>query len=77
MPGLSLRAGAFGGQGGQGMLPVQAGVSPGAPTISQQAFGVYSQQSQGVGPKTAGFGTVALGLAGAAVLIYLWYSLPR
>lgn len=78
MAGLNMRMGAFGGYGGQGMVPVAAGVSPGAPqTISGRAFGVYSQQAQGIGPRTAGFGTVALGIAGAAVLVYLWYSLPR
>ena len=77
MSGLSLSMGAYGGSMSQGAVPVAAGVSPGAPTISQKAFGVFSQQSGAVGPRTAGFGTVALGLAGAAVLVYLWWSLPR
>lgn len=77
MAGLSLGVGAYGGAMSQGALPSSAGVSPGAPTISQKAFGVFSQQAGAVGPRTAGFGTVALGLAGAGILLYLWYSLPR
>jgi hypothetical protein len=77
MAGLQLRAGTFGGPMRQGAVPHAAGVSAGAPTISQKAFGVTSQQSPGAGPSTAGFGTVALGLAGVAILVYLWWSLPR
>lgn len=76
MAGLNLSMGAFGGSMSQGAVPVAAGVSPGAPTIGQKAFGVMSA-NQSVGPRTAGFGTVALGLAGAAILVYLWWSLPR
>jgi hypothetical protein len=76
MSGLSLGMSTYGGSM-QGTLPAAASVSPGAPTISSKAFGVYSQQEGAVGPRTAGFGTVALGLAGAAILAYLWWSLPR
>ena len=75
MAGLSL--GVYGRSMPQGAVPAAAGVAPGAPTISSKAFGIYSQQGGNVGPRTAGFGTVALGLAGAAVLVYLCYSLPR
>ena len=77
MPGLSLRQGAFGGVMSQGAIPVAATVGPGAPTISERAFGVFSQQAPGIGPRTAGLGTVALGLIGAGILVYLWWSLPR
>ena len=77
MAGLSLGMGAYGGQMSQGGMPVQAGVSPGSPTISRLGFGTYSQQSGAIGPRTAGFGTVALAIAGAAVLLFLWNSLPR
>jgi len=77
MAGLSLRAGAFGNQGRAGMMPTAATVGPGSMTVSDKAFGVMSQQSPGVGPRTAGLGTVALGLLGASVLLYLWWSLPR
>lgn len=76
MSGLSLGMGAYGGQMPQGAVPAAAGVSPGAPTISKLAFGVGSF-NQTVGPRTAGFGTVALGLAGAAILAWLWFTLPR
>jgi hypothetical protein len=68
--------GAYGGQISQGAVPHAAGASPGAPTISQQAFGTYSQNSN-TGASTAGFGTVGLGIAGAVVLAWLWWSLPR
>lgn len=74
MAGLAL--GVYGRGMNQAAVPVASGVSPGAPTISTKAFGIYSQQT-GTGARTAGFGTVALGLAGAAVLVWLWYSLPR
>jgi len=71
-----LSTGAWGGSMSQGGIPVAAGVSAGGPTISQAAFGVYSQQT-GAGTGWAGFGSVALAAIGAGVLIYLWYSLPR
>lgn len=77
MAGLSLSMGPYGGAMAQGGLPAAASVSPGAPTISQKAFGVFSQQEGAIGPRTAGLGTVALGLIGTAVLVYLWWSLPR
>ena len=77
MAGLLLGQGPYGAQMSQGAIPAAAGVSPGAPTIAQKAFGVFSQQAGNCGPRTAGYGTVALGLAGAAILVYLWYSLPR
>lgn len=76
MAGLSLGLMGSAGLGGAGAIPRSAGVSPGAPTISQKAFGITSAQGS-PGPRTAGFGTVALGIAGAAVLVWLWYSLPR
>jgi len=74
MSGLNLKV--YGGAMGQGAVPVAAG-QPGSGTITQKAFGVYSQQSGQVGPRTAAFGTVGLAVAGAAILVYLWYSLPR
>jgi len=76
MPGLSLGTGGYGSYMGQGAVPAAAGVSPGAPTISQKAFGVYSQQTS-AGPGFAGMGTVTIGLIGIGVLVWLWYSLPR
>lgn len=75
MSGLSLNVGAYGGGIPQGAMPVAAN-NPSS-TISQKAFGVYSQQSGATGPRTAGLGTVALGILGAGVLVFLWWSLPR
>ena len=77
MAGLALNVGGYGsaGSGNLASLPMPAG-QPGSPTITQRAFGITSAQSA-AGPRTAGYGTVILGIAGAAVLAYLWYSLPR
>jgi hypothetical protein len=76
MSGLSL--GTWGSGYAGAAVPAQAVVSPGAPTISQKGFGIMTAgQTGAIGPRTAGFGTVTLGLAGVAVLLYLWYSLPR
>lgn len=75
MAGLSLSMGAYGGAT-QGAMPHAAGVSPGAPTITQQAFGTWSQNSA-AGSPVAAAGVVTLGLIGVGVLLWLWYSLPR
>lgn len=75
MPGLNLSMGSYGSTMSQGAVPVAAN-SPSS-TISQKAFGVFSQQEGATGPRTAGYGTVILGLAGAAVIAWLWFTLPR
>lgn len=70
MPGLNL----------MGNLGASASASTGAgpATISDRAYGVDSGLGSGDGgPKTAGFGTVGTGMLGVAVLLFLWYSLPR
>ena len=74
MSGLSLNVGGFGGQtAGKAGLPYAAN-NP-ASTISQKAFGIQAGLSgQSKGPA---YGSVGLGLLGAAVLVWLWYSLPR
>lgn len=81
MAGLNLGMGAYGNASGgsmtQASLPAQAtSASSGRVTIAKRAFGITTAQND-AGPATAGFGTVALGIAGAAVLFYLWWSLPR
>jgi hypothetical protein len=73
MAGLSL------GMGGPAAwaVPNAAQAPTGPSTIGQKAFGVYSNQTGNAGPRTAAYGTIALGVAGAAVLAWLWWSLPR
>lgn len=75
MAGLSLGVGGFGSGYATAASPVAAN-SPTGATINQQAFGIGTSQTSS-GPKTAGFGTVGLGLAGAIVLTWLWWTLPR
>jgi hypothetical protein len=46
-------------------------------SIGQLAYGVNGSGGDTSGPKTAGYGTVLTGLASGALLVFLWYSLPR
>jgi hypothetical protein len=71
MAGLSLGVGGY----GSAALPVAAN-QPEGTTIGQAAFGIGTSQTA-CGPATAGFGTVGLGLAGALILAWLWWTLPR
>ena len=72
MAGLSLNVGGYG-TAGSGALPVAAN-NPSS-TITQKAFGV-STGAEGQS-RVPAYGSVGLGLLGAAVLVWLWYSLPR
>ena len=72
MSGLSLNVGGY---GGVGALPTAANLPEGQ-TVNQAAFGI-STAGEDSGPRTAGFGTLGLGIAGAVVITYLWYTLPR
>jgi hypothetical protein len=78
MAGLGLNVGGYGSVASSqaASLPAQAGNPAGPSTIGVKAFGITTSQTD-VGPRTAGFGTVALGLAGVGILIFLWKSLPR
>jgi hypothetical protein len=73
MAGLSLGVGGYGSAGAS--LPTAA--NPPSSTISQAAFGIGTSQTGNSGPRTAGYGTVSLGVLGAIVLTWLWYTLPR
>jgi hypothetical protein len=73
MAGLSLGVGGYGSAGAY----VPTAANPASSTIGQQAFGIGTSQTDNSGPRTAGYGTVALGVAGAVVLAWLWYTLPR
>ena len=73
MAGLNLNVGGYGYAGAA--VPTASNLPEGQ-TINQAAFGIGTSQTA-EGPRTAGFGTVGLGLAGAALLAWLWYTLPR
>lgn len=70
MAGLNLR----GGGGGSGFTATAAAPpSMAGTTATQQAYGT----AYGPGPSTAKNGAVIAGIAGAALLLFMWYSLPR
>jgi hypothetical protein len=72
---MSLNVGGYGSGYAGAAVPTASNLPEGT-TINQAAFGIGTSQTSD-GPKTAGFGTVGLGLGGAAVLAWLWYTLPR
>ena len=61
--------------GGYTATAAQPPSTAGATTIAQTAYGTGSTPT--TGPTTARNGSILLGLAGTAVLVYLWYTLPR
>lgn len=46
-------------------------------SIGQLAYGINGSGGDSAGPKTAGYGAVLTGLVSGALLVFLWYSLPR
>ena len=70
MAGLSL---GVGGYGRATSMPVAANAP--SSTISQQAFGVNSGVSGQ--SRVPAYGSLGAGLVGVAILVWLWYSLPR
>lgn len=78
MPGLNLtgKAAVMGSAGVSAALPPSYAASSSGATISARAYGVGSDGPD-AGPKTAAWGGVATGLVSMALLVYLWYSLPR
>lgn len=82
MAGLNLNSsfsasrGNVGGSAGvAAALPPSYAASAAGATISARAYGVGS--NNGAGPRTAALGGTIAGVAGAAVLLYLWWTLPR
>jgi hypothetical protein len=69
MAGLNLRG------GGQPGFTATAASPPSmsGSTATQQAYGVAAGQ----GPSTARNGTIIAGLAGAGLIAFMWYTLPR
>lgn len=73
MPGLSLR-GAGGPAAGVGFTATAASPpSASGTTATQQAYGTAPSP----GPTTARNGAVIAGVIGAAVIVFLWTTLPR
>lgn len=72
MAGLSLRGANV---SGSGFTATAAGATPATSgtTATQQAYGT----APAPGPATAARGAVIAGVAGAALLVFLWTTLPR
>lgn len=68
MAGLAL------GVGGYGSAAVPVAANPPSSTISQQAFGITSGTG---GPSNAANGALISGGLAAALLAWLWWTLPR
>lgn len=75
MAGLSMRVAGYGGAatGGSGAAVPVAANNPSS-TISQQAFGITAGTA---GPSNAANGALASGALAAALLTWLWWTLPR
>lgn len=70
MAGLSLR----GASGGPAFTATAASPpSAAGTTATQRAYGTAPPE----GPSTARNGAIISGLAGAGLLLFLWYTLPR
>lgn len=78
MAGLQLRSGFTAGGSYTPLTPASASRSTAADTsIAQQAYGISGTGVSGSGPRTAAYGSMALGLTAIAALVYLWWTLPR
>lgn len=75
MAGLSLGA-SLGYAGPAAALPPSYAQERSGATISSRAYGIAGA-STGSGPSVAAYGSVGTGLVATALLVYLWYSLPR
>lgn len=71
MAGLNLGRGGGGGQSFTATAASPPSVS--GTTVTQQAYGTAATG----GPTTARNGTLISGLAGVALLLFMWHSLPR
>lgn len=75
MPGLNLRAG-LGVNIPAAALPPSYAQDQDGQSISARAYGIAGASGAGQ-PATAAYGSVGLGLAATALLIWVWYTLPR
>jgi hypothetical protein len=74
MAGLSLNVGGYGAGRAQSSSGVPMAANAPSSNIAQRAYGIQEGQA---GSRVPAYGSVGLGLLGAAVLIWLWVSLPR
>lgn len=77
MPGMNLMTGLSMGGSYTPMTPASTTAPSARPTIAQQAYGIAGAGVNGVGPRTAAYGGVGLGLVAVTALAFLWWSLPR
>ena len=76
MAGLSLGASAGFSVPAPALPPSYAQDASGGETISSRAYGIAGA-SAGAGPRTAGYGSVGVGITATAFLVWLWWTLPR
>lgn len=76
MAGLSLGASA-GFAVPAAALPPSYARESGGQTISARAYGIAEASAGMAGRPVAATGSVGIGLAATALLVWLWYSLPR
>jgi hypothetical protein len=77
MPGMSLKTGLQVGGSYTPLTPASSMSPSSRSTIAQQAYGIAGAGVGGVGPRTAAYGSVGIGMAAVAALTFLWWSLPR
>lgn len=76
MAGLSLSTGIRAGANYSPMTPAAATPPTARNTIAQAAYGINGSGAN-YGPRTAGYGSVGVGLVSIGLLIFIWWSLPR
>ena len=74
MAGLSLNMGGNVGARSRASAGLPFAANAPSSTIAQKAYGI---QQGAEGSRVPAYGSVGLGLLGAAVLVWLWVSLPR
>jgi hypothetical protein len=81
MAGLNLTgrasASASGSAGVNAALPPSYAASAAGATISARAYGIGSDTAGDAGSKLPAWGGISVGGVAIALLVYLWYSLPR
>jgi len=76
MAGLNLNMGIRGSASYSPMTPASASTPSANSSISQMAYGINGSGADDE-RKVAGYGTVGVGIASLAALVFIWYSLPR